>query len=78
MQAPGAVNVASALKEMAARQPDTDAILCPVRGSGAATEYRRFTYRELDLDSDRIARGLGRIGLRSLFQQNDGRGWRQK
>ncbi len=41
---------------MALLQPDTPAVIFP-------EEQRRLTFRELDQESDRIARGFGRIGI---------------
>lgn len=50
------VNISRPLTEMARLQPDTTAIIFPQEG-------RSMTFRELDKDSDRIAVGLGRIGI---------------
>ena len=50
------VNISRPLTEMARLQPATDAIIFP-------QEQRRVTFRELDQESDRIARGLGRVGI---------------
>lgn len=50
------VNISRPLTEMARLQPDTDAIIFP-------QEQRKLTFLELDQESDRIARGLGRIGI---------------
>jgi olefin beta-lactone synthetase len=50
------VNISRPLTEMARLQPDTPAIIFP-------QEKRSLTFRELDLESDRIAKGLGRIGI---------------
>ena len=50
------VNISRPLTEMAQLQPDTAAIIFPQEG-------RSLTFRELDNDSDRIAAGLGRIGI---------------
>ncbi len=51
-------NIAEFLPEMAARQPDATAILCPwgVRGG-------RLSYRELEERTNRIARGLAAVGI---------------
>jgi acyl-CoA synthetase (AMP-forming)/AMP-acid ligase II len=51
-------NIAAFLPEMADRQPDATAIVCPWRRGGG-----RLTYRELDERSDRIARGLEAAGI---------------
>ena len=50
------VNISRPLTEMARLQPDTPAIIFP-------QEKRSLTFRELDQESDRIAGGLGRIGI---------------
>ncbi|MBL0226306.1 MAG: AMP-binding protein [Geobacteraceae bacterium] len=50
------VNISRPLTEMAAIQPDTPAIIFPQEG-------RALSFRELDRDSDRIAAGLGTIGI---------------
>ncbi len=51
------VNISRPLTEMARLQPDTAAIVFPQEG-------RSLTFRELDQESDRIARGLKRLGIR--------------
>jgi acyl-CoA synthetase (AMP-forming)/AMP-acid ligase II len=56
MSASDTVNISRPLTEMARLQPDTAAIIFPQEG-------RSLTFRELDDDSDRIADGLGRIGI---------------
>jgi acyl-CoA synthetase (AMP-forming)/AMP-acid ligase II len=56
MTAADIVNIARPLTEMARLQPDTPAIIF-------LEEQRRLTFRELDQESDRIAKGLGRIGI---------------
>jgi olefin beta-lactone synthetase len=56
MVATDIVNISRPLTEMARLQPDTPAIIFP-------QEKRSLTFRELDRDSDRIADGLGRIGI---------------
>jgi len=50
------VNISRPLTEMARLQPDTRAIIFPQEG-------RSLTFRELDRDSDRLAAGLGSIGI---------------
>ncbi|MEI6207622.1 MAG: fatty acid CoA ligase family protein [Desulfuromonadales bacterium] len=50
------VNISRPLTEMARLQPDTPAIIFP-------QEQRSLTFRELDQESDRVARGLERIGI---------------
>ncbi|HSO23099.1 MAG TPA: AMP-binding protein, partial [Chondromyces sp.] len=51
-------NIAEFLPEMAARQPDATAILCPW---GKRTS--RLRYRELEERTNRIARGLETVGI---------------
>lgn len=57
MNANDIVNIATPLTEMARQQPDTPAIIFP-------QERRTVTFRELDQESSRIARGLKRLGIR--------------
>jgi len=57
MNANDIVNIATPLTEMARRQPETPAIIFPQEG-------RTMTFRELDQESSRIARGLKRLGIR--------------
>src|ERR1700722_14661395 len=59
------VNIASPLVEMARQQPDVPAIIQPW-GTHRQTPAgeRRWTFRQLDAESDRLARGLMRFGLR--------------
>jgi olefin beta-lactone synthetase len=52
-------NIASPLVKMARRQPDTPAFL----GIESDTLSHRFTYRQLDDESNRLARGLAKLGL---------------
>ena len=56
MNSPDIVNISRPLTEMARLQPDTPAIIFPQKG-------RTLTFRELDLESNRIASGLMRIGI---------------
>ncbi len=51
-------NIADYLPEMAARQPDATAILCPWRRRGG-----RLSYRELEARSSAVARGLTAVGI---------------
>ncbi|MDD2583045.1 MAG: fatty acid CoA ligase family protein [Desulfuromonadaceae bacterium] len=53
----GIVNISRPLTEMAVLQPDTPAIIFPQK-------QRTLSFRELDEESDHIAHGLGRIGIR--------------
>ena len=57
------VNIASALSDMAARQPDALAIAAPPAKGASPDTYVRWTYRELNDASDRIARGLPQVGI---------------
>jgi olefin beta-lactone synthetase len=50
------VNISRHLTEMAKQQPDTPAIIFP-------QAKRSLTFRELDVESDRLALGLGRLGI---------------
>src|SRR5512133_434492 len=50
------VNISRPLTDMARLQPDTPAIIFPQKG-------RTLTFRELDLESNRIAAGLMRLGI---------------
>jgi acyl-CoA synthetase (AMP-forming)/AMP-acid ligase II len=52
------VNIADFLPEMAARQPDAPAIVCPWGRRGG-----QLTYRQLDDRTSHIARGLDLIGI---------------
>ncbi len=59
------VNVAAALATMAESQPQTLAIVQPFSHMrDGRIRYRHFTYRELHAESDALARGLERIGIR--------------
>ena len=50
------VNISHPLKELARSQPDTPAIVFP-------QENRSLNYRELDAESDRLARAFVRLGI---------------
>ncbi len=64
MTGEGRVNIAAALTEMAARQPYTPAIMVPHgRDELGNVAYTHYTYRQLDQQSDFIARGLEQIGI---------------
>lgn len=57
-------NIASALVEMAARQPYVPAIFYPQgRDANGVRAYTHYTYRQLDDRSDAIARGLQAVGI---------------
>jgi acyl-CoA synthetase (AMP-forming)/AMP-acid ligase II len=58
------LNIASHLHAMAVRQPHTLAVVVPEgRSRGGRVRYSHLTYRQLDLDSDRIAAGLVEQGI---------------
>jgi acyl-CoA synthetase (AMP-forming)/AMP-acid ligase II len=61
----GRVNVAAALPARALAQPHTLAVVQP-RGylRGGRMRYRHCSYRELDAESDCLARGLEQVGVR--------------
>jgi non-ribosomal peptide synthetase component F len=64
MSAVPAVNIAAALPAQARAQPHTLAIVEPHGDFRAGrASYRHLTYRELDAESDRLARGLEKIGV---------------
>ncbi|MCG5052690.1 MAG: AMP-binding protein [Myxococcales bacterium] len=54
------VNVAACLPQIAAAQPERLALAEP---AGAGGRYRELTYRQLDEQSDQVARGLAAIGI---------------
>jgi acyl-CoA synthetase (AMP-forming)/AMP-acid ligase II len=59
------VNIAAALVTMAEAQPQTLAIAQPFgRDRHGRIRYRHYTYRELNAESDALARGLEQIGIR--------------
>lgn len=58
------MNVASILVDQARRQPHAVAVYYPEgRNRDGKTRYTHYTYRQLDLESDRIARGLAAMGV---------------
>jgi acyl-CoA synthetase (AMP-forming)/AMP-acid ligase II len=58
-------NVARRLTLMARERPDAVAVVEPAgRGAARRRRYRQVTFRQLDDDSDRIARGLLAMGVR--------------
>jgi len=60
---PSSVNVASRLTAMAQAMPDAIAVVEPLGyASEGKRQYRQVTFRELDQDSGRIARGLRGLG----------------
>lgn len=56
-------NIASYLPAMASRQPGTDAVYCPVGRFSPQQKYSRYTYAELELQSNRIAAVLRDLGI---------------
>jgi acyl-CoA synthetase (AMP-forming)/AMP-acid ligase II len=62
----GSSNVARRLSEMAQQRPDAIAVVEPLNyDHNGKRRYRTITFRELDEDSDRIARGLVAMGVSS-------------
>jgi olefin beta-lactone synthetase len=58
------LNVAARLPAIVALRPDAVAVVEPLGYDRAGKRrYRQMTFRELDEDSDRIARGLGEMGV---------------
>jgi non-ribosomal peptide synthetase component F len=57
------VNVGRRLSQTAAMMPDASAVIVQ-RWHGKRAQYTRNTFRQLDDDSDRIARGLIHLGVR--------------
>ena len=59
------VNVASLLREMARNQPYTRAVVCPLRQNrDRGMAYAHLTFRQLDRESDCLAYGLLRHGIK--------------
>jgi acyl-CoA synthetase (AMP-forming)/AMP-acid ligase II len=58
------LNIARYLPEIAARQPDALAVAVqrPAGGDGKH-DYKTYTARELECESNRLARGLARVGI---------------
>lgn len=58
------VNIAAHLPAMARRRPDALAVVCPSgRDRAGRVAYTHLTFRQLDQESDRLARGLTRAGI---------------
>ena len=55
------VNIAHRLSESARLWPETIGIAAPTRRDG----YQQVTFSELDQDSDRLAAGFSKMGLRA-------------
>jgi olefin beta-lactone synthetase len=59
------VNVATHLRDMARLQPYKRAVVCPCgRDHEGRVAYTHLTFRQLDIESDCIAKGLEGIGIR--------------
>ena len=59
------VNISAFLREMAARQPYKRAVVAPVgRDKTGRVIYTQLNFQQLDRESDRIARGLDRAGIK--------------
>jgi len=58
-----AVNVGRRLSDTARTMPAGIAVVVPCRRTAAGWQYDRHTFRELDDDSDALARGLLRLGV---------------
>ncbi|MBD1399137.1 fatty acid CoA ligase family protein [Pelovirga terrestris] len=56
-------NIAAYLPAMAKRQPDTVAVYCPVGRFSPQQRYSRYTYAELDCQSNRMAAVLAHLGI---------------
>ncbi|MBQ2821983.1 MAG: AMP-binding protein [Thermoguttaceae bacterium] len=56
-------NVACRLAAFAESQPEKIAVVEPLGYRAGKRQYRTFTFRELDEDSDRIAAGLNEMGV---------------
>ena len=58
------VNIAAYLPKMAEKQPYRSAVSFPTgRDRNGRVKYTHYTFRQLDHESDLIARGLDRVGL---------------
>jgi olefin beta-lactone synthetase len=59
------VNVSADLKRMARMLPHKRAVVCPVgRDRNGCVTYSHLTFRQFDRESDALAHGLDRIGIR--------------
>jgi len=58
------VNIATALTEMAQARPYATAVACPAGRDGVGrAAYVHWTFRQLDQESDTLARGLAYVGI---------------
>jgi acyl-CoA synthetase (AMP-forming)/AMP-acid ligase II len=61
---PLSVNVAGYLRKMARTQPYQRAVVSPCgRDANGRVAYTHLTFRQLDVESDRLAKGLGEAGI---------------
>ena len=59
------VNIAERLRESARLWPEQKAVVCPVgRNASGRVRYDHLTFRQLDENSDRLAAGLVRLGVK--------------
>ncbi len=59
------VNIANRMKDMAARQPHKRAVVYPAGwDENGRVAYTHLTFMQLDRESDCLARGLDRVGIR--------------
>jgi acyl-CoA synthetase (AMP-forming)/AMP-acid ligase II len=64
MLVPSLVNIAGKLRESAQRAPFQRAVVFPSgRDAAGRVTYTHFTFAQLDRESDRLARGLRRMGV---------------
>ena len=65
VRATGLLNIADRLHATARKLPFHRALVCPVRQDRTGrVVYTQLTFRELDQESDRLARGLVQLGVR--------------
>jgi len=58
------INVASRLKKIARKQPYKRAVVCPAgRDKNGRIAYAHLTFRQLDRESDCLARGMDKVGI---------------
>ncbi|NOX54110.1 MAG: AMP-binding protein [Planctomycetes bacterium] len=61
---PESLNIAERLREVARRYPHQRAVVCPVgRARAGRVAYAQLTFEQLDQETDRLARGLSRLGV---------------
>ncbi|HMB02528.1 MAG TPA: AMP-binding protein, partial [Isosphaeraceae bacterium] len=64
MSGPESLNIAAHLPEMARRRPHGLAVVCPAGYDRAGrARHTHWTFRQLDRESDALARGLERLGI---------------